>query len=460
MHERNDIHMKRKFICLILIIINFLILASCIKTSNSNDKIQLWFYDFYREEVPYMTENKAALKIIDSAKKFCEENDIPLEVFIYTADSISLEDYILKRNLSAASGNMISIDNIYNLFDLAKHHADYTKLDNYENLLDFYKGEFCIPLCIEDKMDILDNKLLELNNLSTDKKLITYCEYLDIKQKLKEKGVKFELSREEILELIDYHLYSNKVLYLNENSKIIDDDIAFKKTLKKILLDICNDIISYYDSSDFELINEYSKYLGIKDKVNGIIFHEILIQEKLINPYIEKFDVLNNTFFMSPTMDINNPSFFMHKKITNDKIYDLANHIVSEEMYLHINEKFDYLPVFKVKKAKDLLMLDENNKYVGNARRSQELREFIDTRYHMLLNDGDIARDLANNYFSNRSHVSDIKFFVLNLIKDIAATLSNDKLSLDNFDSNNEEINNMIDKRIDEFVFNFELRNK
>ena len=347
--------MKKGFNTIILFFImiglSLIVLSSCSKKDN-NAKIQLWYYEF-SGETQYNYNSKNFEVIIRKAKTFCENNNIPLEIIKYDEKTLSHDDYILKRNIAAASGNMISIDNIRNLYDLAKHHADYTKLDNYENLLDTYKGGFCIPLCIEDRMDRFDNKLLEFYNLSTDKQFITYGEYLDIKQKLKEKGAKFELNHEEILELLDYHLYSNKLLYLNENSEIIDDDIAFKKALKKILLDTCNDIVSHYDSSDFELINENREYRGIKDKISEIVFNEPFIPEKLMDPSksFGDFNVLNKTYLISHHMNINNLCFFMHKKITNDKIYDLANHIVSEEMYLNINKHFEYLPVFIIKKA-------------------------------------------------------------------------------------------------------------
>ena len=309
----------------------------------------------------------------------------------------------------------------------------------------------------------LDNKLLDIYNLSMDKQLITYSEYLEIKQKLKENGAKFGLNLIEFNELLDYHLYSNELLYINENNKITKDDTVFKNVLKKLVLDLCSDIILNYDSRDFELINEVIAInRRIIDNNNGIVFTEHFLDIKLLDPSksFNYFEILNKTHILFGLTNSSSPGFFMHEKITNDKIYDLANHIISEEMYININESFKYLPVFKINKAKKVLKLDDNNKYIGDAMRSNEIREFIDDRFELYLNNGYIAKEIASSYFSNKKDMRYIKSFVKGLINDIANTLSNDKLSLNNFNPNNEELNILIDNKIDDFIFNFKLRSK
>ena len=69
------------------------------------------------------------------------------------------------------------------------------------------------------------------------------------------------------------------------------------------------------------------------------------------------------------------------------------------------------------------------------------------------------SKEIAKTYFSNVDYSTTIKFFIRDTIHDIARELSGDKLSLEKFDSENEKINNMIDKKIDDFVINFKVHN-
>ena len=149
----------------------------------------------------------------------------------------------------------------------------------------------------------------------------------------------------------------------------------------------------------------------------------------------------------------------MYKKITNDKIYDLANYIVSEETSLMIIKDSIYSPVFKGEKTKDFFKINEKNEYIGDEE-NQETKEIINTRLDILLNDRNESKELANNFFCNKDYIINLNLFSLNLIYDIAKQLSGGKLSLENFDSNDIEINKMLDEKINEFVFNFKMQNQ
>ncbi len=449
--------MRKRFIYLITIIIISLMFTSCgIGNSKSNDTIQLWSYF----NSPGNLQSKSILIIIDSVKIFCEENNIPIEINTYTSDTLSLEDYKIKRNIAAARGNMITIDDISNIRDLMKKHADYTRLENYDKLIDIYKGEFCIPLAIKESIDSVDYELMKFYNLSSNKQFITYRELLDIKQNMKKKGAEFELNRHEILEVINYYLYSNELLFLNENSEILKDDINLKKKLKKTVLDVCNDITQYYDSN-LELSNDTSKLTNSIDNRSGISFEYNHSNKAFLHP-IEaymKTSIDNKIFFINPKSNTYSPSFFMYKKITNDKIYDLANYIVSEETSLMIIKDAIYSPAFKGEKTKDFFKINEKNEYIGDEE-NEETKEIINTRLDILLNDREESKELANKFFCNKDYIINFNMISLNLIYDIANQLSGGKLSLENFDSNDKEINKMLDEKINEFVFNFKMQNQ
>jgi hypothetical protein len=277
---------------------------------------------------------------------------------------------------------------------------------------------------------------------------------------MKKNGAKFVLNRHEILEIINYHLYSNELLFLNENSEIIKDDINLKQKLKKTVLDACNDIIQYYDSN-LELSNDTSKLTHSIDNRSGISFEYNHFDKGFLHPSEDysKISIANKIFFINPRKTIYSPSFFMYKKITNDKIFDLANYIVSEETYLMISKYSVYSPVFWGEKTRGFFKINEKNEYIGDVE-NEEIREIIKTRFDILLNDRTESKELANNFFCNKDYIINFNLISLNLIYDIANQLSRGKLSLENFDSNDKEINKMLDEKINKFVNDFKMKNQ
>jgi hypothetical protein len=460
--------MRKSFIVIMIIAMISIMLTSCVEKNiissdaNTNkNKIQLWYYienndTIYRDSI---------LKIIDRAKDFCEKNNIPLDVYEHNEDVLSYNDYIMKRNLAATKGNMIIIEDIDNMRDMAKYHADYSKLDNYNNLMDVYKGKFCIPLGVRNVIASINNEAIQYYGLSTQKPLITYHDYLQIKQDMKKEGARFELNRIEFHELTNYYMYKYEMLFLDDKSKVLHDN-NLKNILKNIIIDVCNDIFTYYNTYSLELVNDADKFSPrpIYDENSGLTLEEtafmsgFLSYEAIIVRGGSEY-ISNKTFYSNPLIGTSSPSFFMYKTITNDKIYDLANYIVSEDTYLMIINEYnlDFEPVFKIEKAKEILQLNEKMEYVGDTSGSEEVKRFINTGYDMILNNKDAAQEMANGHFNNSYYGSSINSFIENIIKDIARELSGDKLSLENLDPNNIALNKMIDKQIDEFIINFNI---
>lgn len=482
--------MKKRLIIIILIIMftaTSIFLTSCVKRNNeqinnvqaddsnkasSNNKIQLWYYIFskgiYEHEI---------LNIVDKAKQFCEENKIPLEINGYDRDTMSKEDYILKRNIAMASGNVIIIDNIENLHTIAKHHADYTKVDNYNNLIDEYKDRFCIPLGVKYEAISLQNEVMQYYDISTEKTLMTYTDYLELKQAMKIKGAKFELNNKEYNQLVEYYIYKNNFLFLNEDDETLKDKNEFKKILKNIIIGSCNDILLYNDG-DLKIKNEAR---DIYDKKSDIIldidnFNDIsdIIIPGSYNSIVTssqhgkyQIDIINKSFYINPYGLNYSPNLYLYKKITDERIFDLVNHIANEETYIMIqtnvvNDKNSfihrYAPVFKIDKAKEYLKLNDKLEFVDDYW-STDIRKLVSLSYEMIVKNEEGLKEIADAYFSNFDYNFEIKYFIKNTINDIAQKLSGDALSLEKFNPEDGEINKLIDKKVDEFVTNWAVYN-
>jgi len=82
---------------------------------------------------------------------------------------------------------------------MSEYAGDYTKLENYKNLFDNFKGHYCIPICSLMDTIVLDNEVLKSYGIECDK-YITLDEYYDIKQSMKEKGAKFRYQNSDMTE--------------------------------------------------------------------------------------------------------------------------------------------------------------------------------------------------------------------------------------------------------------------
>ena len=165
---------------------------------------------------------------------------------------------------------------------------------------------------------------------------------------------------------------------------------------------------------------------------------------------------------MDPDVFIS-PCFFMYKKITNDKIYDLANYIVSENSYMSVvgvKGYYFYSPVFNEKKTKEIFELNDNWQYEGTYKTRTEqggsdvekkMYALYNEIYEMLVRNDEKSNLLASYYFTNKEYSNKIYDF----IADIIIELSNR-----DYDYKNEETNKMIDNKIDEFITNFNVHYK
>lgn len=468
-----------KCIAFILIIIFLITFTACNKknindiaknnSSSSNDKIQLWYnfdYNPYEAELTYA--------IIENAKNFCDLNNIPLEIVKYNSEILSYEDYAFKRNLAAESGNMIVIDSISYLSDLAKHHADYAKIKVYDSLLNPYKDRFCIPIGRSLKASFIDNAILDFYNIDTpERPAITYPEYLEIKQKLKINGARFQTKKGDFYETIRYYLYINGLLYVDKNNETLKDNIKLKEAIKKSIYRMCEDIILYNDASlnEFEKINRVpSKGFEMYDSNSNLHLKEFQncdsIKVTLISPKWFKYLSSNENpstktfiidyFGASDLSILRTPGIFIHKKITNDKIFDLTNFLLEQSSYIYgKNKDIASAPLFYTNKVLNELKLNKNFEYIGEDA-SEEEKRIINAIYDIFAKDAVKSKEIADAYFTDNVIVQSIETLIYDTINEIAKKLSEDSsdssLSLENFNSADEEINILIDKKIDEFI--------
>jgi hypothetical protein len=459
-----------KLILIILLFTSLLSFSACNEEnkdkSKSNDVIQLW-YNFYFVR----NEKELFNSIIENAKDYCETNNIPLEIVGFDEKILSYEDYVFKRNLAAESGNMIIIEHASNLSDLSKSHADYTKLKIYDNILSPYKNRFVIPIGRVLKSSFIDNEILDYYNIDTSENpVITYDDYLGIKQELKKRGAKFELKNEDFYETVRFYLNLNGLLYINSNSDILKDNDKLKESLKKSIFGMCEDIILYDDAKldDFNKIIKFpSKGLETYDTNSGLYLKKVQNCEFYPSyPYkpswFEKeahIDDPSKKTFIIDYFGVNNliahkgASLFVYKKITNEKIYDLADYILTQSSYILSYNSIIFAPVIYSKSVLNELKLNENFEYTGAA--SEEESKVINATYDIFAKDEVKSKEIADAYFSDVVIVRDIEFLVYDAIHEIAEKLSEysgKNLSLDKFDSKDEEINKLVDKKIDDFI--------
>ena len=451
--------MKTKLITIILVIMTMFLL-SCNNASDDNDTIQLWWYDNLNSDL----YTESVTNIIDKVQLYCHKNNIPLVVVKHNKNSLSYNDFVMKRNVSMAKGNVLLIEDVSMLHDIAKQHADYTKIKNYDNILDNYKGRFCIPLFLGYSAIGIENDILKYYGISLGKCLITKDEYLDVKQQMKEKGAIFTPNIYEYAEIIEYYLMKNNLNHIDDYGEIIGNEDIFKEALKNTVIDVYNDV--KLNSIEFEGIDFKNKEKTSNS--NYIIYDE---NSKLdINfskrPYMltdyERYDLLNedilNMTFILNNNNVNSPSLYIYKKVTNEKIYDIANEMLDESYYMAVSDYYyhPYFPVVNTKGINEILAVDENWNYNGiiidgaknGIIKNAKLVTLINEIYEMIIKDKDKSLRLANSYFSNPSHY----IIIYNEIHSIVQILI-----AENIDCSTAKAEDIINKSINNFITNFKV---
>jgi hypothetical protein len=454
----------KKMILFVIIIVNLFIFASCNnieKQSNQksdNSEIQLWYYDYGPDL--YYSKNITAL--IESIKEFSEKNNMPLNIVKYNKDILTYKDYVLKRNLAGLNGNMIIIEDVNNMWDLSNQNADYTKLQNYNEIIDEYKDKFCIPIGTSNYYSAIDSKILDNYGLELNKSIISYEEYLERKQEMKEKGAKFRKNLDEIYEIIDYFKNINKISYLNNTNEIFNDKDSLKTSLKSCIIEVYNDLIKYNNDDKLNFYDIRRREAGnIYDESSNLYIYKENGLRTLTDyiGYQDFYELVSNNTLVVSSIPGKSPCFFMYKKITNNRIWELANLIVSEDSYKTISGlNHVYAPIFIGEKTKSILELDENCKYNGIHKRAAEqgqeksiiLSELINEGLEMTIENQETRKLLAKYNFSNKDYNNKISEFIREGVF---------KLIENNLDYKGEKVNQTLNDEINNFIDNFSIHN-
>lgn len=452
--------MGKKFISIILIILTIFLFTACDTVKNDNATIQVWCYNY--SNCGWYTE--AIVNVIKELETYCEKNSIPIEIVQYSEDTLAYEDYILKRNSAMANGNMITIDDARSLHDIGKYHADYSKVENYNKLFDAYKDRFCIPIGMGYRSIMINNEILEYYGIRTDRSIITTSDYLDIKQQIREKGGSFRLNFGEYREFIESYLLKNGLMYFDENNKIMDNTNEFKEAIKKSVIEIYNNFKIYYEKyEDIDAVMDGKLWFTfeIYDENSGLKLtdYENIFMITDYNEYMSlNDDILNKTFVIGDKCTFRSPCVYMHKKITNNKIYDVFNKLIDESTYaVATQEKYHgYAPVQDTEKIRQILEVDNNWQYNGKFLESANMGneiykkniDIINETYELIVKEDETASLIASYYFNNWDYSEN----VFNCVSGILMGLLSNKL-----DYKTPEGEDFINKDIDEFITNLNV---
>lgn len=462
---------------LILLLLQILCsLSSCggVK-QDDNAAIQIWHYHSADRYHCYPDV------IIESAKEYCERFNIPLEINIIDNKSVTLKDYILKRNIAAATGNMIVIDDTRFLNGIYKQHADYTKLDSYNKLLDAYNDRYCIQLGVYYRLFCINKDAMRYYDIDLlDKSVITYYDYLKIKQEMKTKGANFNFNLREYYEVIYYYLNLNGLAFIDIEEEVLNNK-QFKDKFKKTIIEICNEFKTKdYSQLNIKQLGEFiMQEMPMFDNTSGMALSDkpYSVPGCLIDPYKYKeifdglglMDLSNTVFVVDPHIVNYSQSVFIYKTVTNNKIYELADYLASDTNYIKANQtsKFSlYAPTFGTENVRNSLYLDENWNFVGNESYTvikESNKKLANGAFETFVKDKEKSKEVADYLFNDSfiyfEYDDEFNIFIKTIIDDIAKKLSTDKLSLEKFDSSDEEIIKFIDDKIDEFIYNFRVHN-
>lgn len=324
----------KKYMIIAITILMALLTLSCSR-QETDETVRIWMYGHDAEQEPGLSGFQDQVE--RQISYFADENNIKVEFITYSPKEISEEDYMLKRNLALEHGDAdIIIGGMYGMHQAGKYAADYTKLSNYENIFDNFKGHNFIPIGSLMTTKILDKQVLEAYGIESDK-YITLKEYYEIKQKLKAAGARFKYDAEEHNQLRDYYINKNDLKMINENGQFTIDRQAAIKTAREIAEDIAknynSDIYTIKDEIKYNKNNEriiYDEVLGRSFAQRGEYYPlKFLSFTWDITPPFEDYVVVieNN---LEVTM-LRMPCMILNKNSKKENAYKIADFLLGDK---------------------------------------------------------------------------------------------------------------------------------
>ncbi len=222
---------------------------------------------------------------------------------------------------------------------------------------------------------------------------------------------------------------------------------------KNIRTRIINDTYEFMDLSNSE---------NIYDKTSGLIFmgNFKYVSGTTFSGDLFNYSIPNSTFLFNPVHNSRRyPCLYLYNKITNDKIYDVANYMISESSFSVLSEMgaARFMPIINTDLTRQQIFVNDDWKLNDDFKIDDEKRSVINDTFKILFKNEEKSKEIASYLFYNEKYINKIKTFVDDTIFDIAKKLSGEELSLEKFDPNNQEMNKFIDDKINEFITNFKV---
>lgn len=373
----------KKYLILFMIAA-MMILVSCHK-AEPDDTVRIWMYEY-----SYFYGDTHLKQLIESEiKNYAKDNNIKVEFNKYSEEELKAEDYILKRNIAVVDGNAdIVIGDIYsNMIQISKYAGDYTKLNNYKNIFENYKGKYCIPIGSYMNTIILDKQVIKSYGIECDK-YITMEQYYEIKQTMKENGAQIRYDRIEDMQLFNYYINKNNLAMIKNDDKYdIDRDLAMK-TIKEISKDLQE---HYIADMDFEKREEQIYSTG---DYNQIIFDEAsgcpLAQRGEFYPLkfmsftgkyelpFEDYSIVLRNEIEEEGMD-RVPCVFINKNTKKDNSYKIADFLISDKFQTKIYKNtLVYSTIIDTPEIKEQIGYDKDWNYKFDFKEAKKFDQELD----------------------------------------------------------------------------------
>jgi len=439
-------------------IVIMLILVSCNKAESDNT-VRIWMYRY----MGYYGDLDLKDIIENDIKDYAIENDIKVEFMKYSDEELSIEDYILKRNLALEHGNAdIVIGDINSgIAKISNYVGDYTKLSNYKNVFDNYKGLYCIPIASLMRTIVVDNEVLNLYGIECNK-YITLDQYYEIKQTMKERGAKFKYDWAEDSQLFNYYVNKNNIEMIKDDGKFTLD----KKLVLKAVMEISEDIQEHYNvDMDIENREEqlYSteNYRGtIYDEASGRDFAkegEFLYPLKFSTLTYEDDDIPFEDYTVVIRNDIEEcmytlPSLLINKNTKKDNTYKIADFLISDTFQEKIyNSTLAYSTIVDTHEVKEKIGYNDDWSYKNDSETTK--------KYNQELNNNDmkdIIDGVKKSYEIFKSVDAKKVFNTPRLHSEAIYQLINEEVYKIIDDPNYDET--VFNKNADEFLINFNVK--
>lgn len=380
--------------------------------NKNKSQINVWQYK-YSDTGVY---GETADLLIEEMKHYATENSINLGITSFSSEELTYDDYILKRNTAIATGKAdIIIDCFYNFYPIRQYGGDYSKLDTYENIFEGFRGGYCIPVGIEMRAVAINNDVLKHYGVESDS-VITFKEYYELKEKLKQAGAKFAATEDEKRELVDYYIYKNQLSIIKDNNKYTVDKELLIRTFDEIYgeyIKINDEIVNVEDDIIFEKQTGYIFKNSEQNtpwlKVLNIINHSSELDFGGINHSIENED---GNYDCTMVIEENYgyrqffPCVMVNKNTKSEKAYKIAGILFGDEVQQKLHDSY-YGVVTDTEKIRQTVEVDSNWKCIRKNSKFNQLYDMKEKGYSILRNND------QSSFFETGTFDGLLKYFII-----------------------------------------------